>query len=146
MENHPMLVRAAASACVFRGAAVLLVQRGKPPYEGIWSLPGGSVEPGETAMAAATREVAEETGLACQLDRFAGVNDVMVRDTDGTLTTQFMIGVFAGIVDANAEDPVAASDARAARFVALCDLEGMVLGQSVTQIITAAWDIERSRQ
>ena len=42
---------------------LLLVRRGRPPAEGMWSLPGGRIEPGETAAAAAAREVREETGF-----------------------------------------------------------------------------------
>lgn len=43
--------------------AVLLVRRGKPPRLGQWSLPGGAQHLGETAEAAARREVREETGV-----------------------------------------------------------------------------------
>ena len=42
---------------------VLLVQRGHEPSLGLWSVPGGRIEPGESARAAAAREVREETGL-----------------------------------------------------------------------------------
>ena len=46
-----------------REGRVLLVQRKKPPYRGLWGLPGGKVEPGETPRAAAERELFEEVGL-----------------------------------------------------------------------------------
>jgi ADP-ribose pyrophosphatase YjhB (NUDIX family) len=43
--------------------ALLVIRRGQPPSQGLWSLPGGRVEAGESAVAAVAREVAEETGL-----------------------------------------------------------------------------------
>ena len=55
--------RCAASAAVLRGREVLLVERAKGALAGYWSLPGGHIEPGETARSAALREVREETGV-----------------------------------------------------------------------------------
>ncbi|MCF1504479.1 NUDIX domain-containing protein [Afifella sp. H1R] len=52
-----------ASVVLLKRTAVLLVRRSKPPFSAIWSFPGGHVEPGETAEAAARRELMEETGL-----------------------------------------------------------------------------------
>lgn len=54
---------AAVSALVVCRARVLLVRRAHPPLLREWSLPGGRIEPGETAAAALARELAEETGL-----------------------------------------------------------------------------------
>jgi ADP-ribose pyrophosphatase YjhB (NUDIX family) len=51
---------------------LLVVLRGRPPGAGLWSVPGGRVEPGETAEQACVREVAEETGLVVEIVRFAG--------------------------------------------------------------------------
>ncbi len=60
-------IQRAVGAVVFDDEGrVLLVRRGKPPYLGSWTLPGGRIEPGETAPAAVEREVLEETGLAVQ--------------------------------------------------------------------------------
>lgn len=47
----------------------LLVQRGREPAKGLWSLPGGSVEAGESLAGAVCREVAEETGLQVAVGR-----------------------------------------------------------------------------
>jgi 8-oxo-dGTP diphosphatase len=43
---------------------MLLIQRGHEPGKGLWSVPGGRIEPGETDQQAVVREVREETGLA----------------------------------------------------------------------------------
>jgi 8-oxo-dGTP pyrophosphatase MutT (NUDIX family) len=53
----------AASVALIRGGEVLLIQRAHPPFQHLWTLPGGRVEPGETAMQCARREIGEELGL-----------------------------------------------------------------------------------
>lgn len=53
----------AASVAVFAGDSVLLIRRARQPWLGRWSLPGGRLEPGETAPQAAARELIEEVGL-----------------------------------------------------------------------------------
>ncbi len=53
----------AASALVVNDGSVLLVKRRYEPYAGLWALPGGHVEPGETTEDAVKREVHEETGI-----------------------------------------------------------------------------------
>src|SRR3954469_7876421 len=52
---------------------LLLVRRANEPGRGLWSVPGGRVEPGETSEEAVVREVAEETGLRVVVTGLAGV-------------------------------------------------------------------------
>jgi len=95
--DQPPWPRPAASCAIFRDGEVLIAQRAKPPLAGVWSLPGGHIEPGETAREAAIRELAEETGVAADLKAIADVVDVIVRDDDGALRAHYVITVFFGL-------------------------------------------------
>jgi ADP-ribose pyrophosphatase YjhB (NUDIX family) len=70
------------SAAIFRDGKVLLVRRARPPSKGVYSLPGGRVEFGETLHAAVHREVAEETSLGIGIVDLAGWREV-VPTTEG---------------------------------------------------------------
>lgn len=54
----------AASVALVRQHDLLLIQRHRAPSEGLWTLPGGRLEPGETPEQCAAREIGEELGLA----------------------------------------------------------------------------------
>src|SRR5262252_3380581 len=112
-----------ASAAVFRGEAVLLIVRAKGALKGLWSLPGGHIEAGETARAAATREVLEETGVEADIDALVDVHDVIVHAAGGELAAHYLIAVFRGRWQTG--EPRAGSDASAARFVPIGDIEGL---------------------
>ena len=72
---------------VVRQGKVLLVRRGKEPYQGRYALPGGFVEYGESAPDCAVREVKEETGLDTEVLRLVGVYSEMGRDPRGHFVT-----------------------------------------------------------
>jgi 8-oxo-dGTP diphosphatase len=82
----------AASIAVFRDGKVLLAQRAKPP---LWSLPGGRIEPGETAEQAALRELREEVGVEAEIVGPIGEREVTRRDKSGVVVARFRIQAFA---------------------------------------------------
>lgn len=87
----------AASIAVFREGRVLLARRAAAPGAGLWSLPGGRVEPGETVAEAALRELGEEVGVKARIEGVAGVRDIILRDEAGMLTGHFVVVAHAGL-------------------------------------------------
>lgn len=76
---------------------MLLARRGRPPAVGSWSLPGGAQELGETAEAAARRELAEETGLTAGELLLAANVDSIHRDEAGRVRFHYTIIDFAAL-------------------------------------------------
>ena len=136
IEQRPCWPRLGASTAVFRGGSVLLGERGKGALAGMWSLPGGHVEPGEPAREAARREVLEETGVVAEILGLVDLHEVIRRTTDGAVSWHYVIAVHYGIWQAG--EPVAASDCREARFVALTELASVPLTDGAEAIIRRA--------
>lgn len=66
------LIRCVGAIITRADGRLLLIKRGNEPGRGLWSLPGGRVEPGESDVAAVVREVQEETGLTVTVGALAG--------------------------------------------------------------------------
>jgi ADP-ribose pyrophosphatase YjhB (NUDIX family) len=94
-RSYPERPFLAVSAAIVRDGHVLLVQRARPPANGLYSLPGGVVEVGETLAEAIVREVCEETSLAIEPVALAGFREAISRDSAGRVERHFVILPFA---------------------------------------------------
>ena len=128
---------AAASVLLFRGDEVLLVKRSGGTMSGLWSAPGGHVEMGETAFAAATRELLEETGLTAPALAALTTHVVGMDSASDASARVYEIAVFAGIAEPKAP-PRAAGDAADARFVARSDLSALPITPGLQALIETA--------
>ena len=90
--DRPIL---AVSAAIIRDGRVLLTQRARGPANGVWTMPGGVVEAGETLSDALIREIDEETRMRIEPVALAGHREVMVRDAAGRAERHFVIMCFA---------------------------------------------------
>ena len=118
---------------VWRGDEVLLIQRGKPPRLGAWSLPGGAQELGETVRETAVREVCEEPNIEIEVTRLIDVVDGITRDEDGRVRMHYTLVDFAA--EWRAGEPGAGSDAMGAQWIHPDDLGPLRLWKETLRII-----------
>jgi len=118
---------------VWRGDECLLIQRGKAPRYGTWSLPGGRQKLGETVREAGLREIKEETGLDVEITHLIDVVDSLTRDDEGRVRFHYTL------VDFTAEwrsgTAKAGSDAAGVRWVHPDDLDQYGLWDETVRII-----------
>jgi len=131
MTALQQLPKLGASACVWKDGKVLLVQRAKPPL-GLWSLPGGRVEFGETTLAAAERELLEESGVTADLTAFIGLYEVILDKP----AFHYAIACYGGKWRSGAAH--ASSDALDARWVAPAELDSLDFAPNVREAIARA--------
>ncbi|MEM6902095.1 MAG: NUDIX hydrolase [Pseudomonadota bacterium] len=123
-------------AIVLRDDTVLLIKRAKPPEAGRWSLPGGTLELGETCAEAAVREVAEETGIKAEALSILTAVDRIDCDEMGQVRYHYLlVDVVARYVSG---EPVAADDAADAQWVDLSDLDEMAIWSETKRVIIEA--------
>ncbi len=80
---EPITPKLTVDAVIPMEGGVVLIRRKNPPYQGMWALPGGFVDVGETTEAACIREVEEETGLIVEIVKLLGVYSKPSRDPRG---------------------------------------------------------------
>lgn len=135
-KSDLVIPRAAVSVAVFREGKILLVKRGRPPAIGLWSLPGGHIETGETALDAARRELHEETAIEAKILGVAGLKDVIERNDQGSVLFHRVITVFYGIWGRG--EVKAGSDARHAAWQDPGRLDAMAVTEGLQEIIANA--------
>ena len=126
-------------AVVWKADRFLLIRRGKPPREGLWSLPGGAQAIGETVSEAAIREVREETGLEVLILGLIDVVDSIDRDDSGGVRYHYtLVDLLAAWRSGEA---VAGDDAVDAAWFHLEDLDRLDLWEETHRIIRLSKDM-----
>jgi ADP-ribose pyrophosphatase YjhB (NUDIX family) len=118
---------------------VLLVQRGREPLKGQWSLPGGLLEVGESLESGVIREVEEETGLRVQPVQLIELLDRIHRE-GGRVRYHYVIADY--LCRVTGGDLRAASDAAAVRWVERAEWNShgaLALDPVTVRVIEAAW-------
>jgi ADP-ribose pyrophosphatase YjhB (NUDIX family) len=126
----------AVSAAIVRDGKILVVRRARPPALGLYTLPGGAVEAGETLTAAVVREVREETALVIEPVALAGHREAIIRDQDGKVERHFVILCFAARWLAG--EPALNEELSEARWLDASELRGLQTTEGLAEIAAAA--------
>jgi len=136
----PILNRVSGSVIGCVGAVIkddqgrlLLIKRGHEPGAGLWSLPGGRVEPGETDDQALVREMQEETGLAVEPGPLAGTLQRPGQDGDVLDIRDYAATVTGGTLRPG-------DDAAEARWVTASELRALPTTEGLVEALTS-WGV-----
>jgi len=143
MREYPAAPLLGVGAIIVDGPRVLLVQRGRPPAVGKWSIPGGLVDVGEPVEAAVRREVAEESGLTVRLHGLVGVVDRIIRDAAGRVQYHYVLLDF--LASPESGTACAGSDARALRWSTVEELRRLETTEGLEAMIRRALDMNAER-
>jgi 8-oxo-dGTP diphosphatase len=136
---RPMRPILAASVAVIRDRRVLLAMRTKKPAEGLFSLPGGRVELGETLEEAALRELSEEVAVTASIVGFNDHMEVIERSNDGAVAHHFVIASFvARWVSGNGEP---GPEARRVLWATLDEISGLRTTRGLQRIAARAFKV-----
>lgn len=115
---------------------MVLIKRKYEPLAGRWSIPGGTLEVGESLEEGVARELAEETGLLVRVGPLVEVFDRILRDEDGRVKYHFVLVDYLCLpVGGRLE---AGDDVSEAEWVRLDGLEPYELTQKATEVLRRA--------
>jgi 8-oxo-dGTP diphosphatase len=128
--GHPFV---GVGAIVVRDGRLLMVRRAKEPYKGMWSIPGGGVELGETLFEAAARETMEECSIEIKVERVIDTVDEIFRDERGRVKYHFIdIDVLGKYISGEAK---AQSDAGDCRWVPVKEVEKLGVPPNLREML-----------
>ena len=145
MQNQERPV-AAAIALVIENERILLVRRANQPDAGRWGFPGGKIDFGEPILAAAERELLEETGINGQALRVITAVEALDQDETGGLRQHFIL--IAVLCRWLSGAPVAADDALEADWFSLAALKpgDLAMSLDVVEVASLAFSEMRVEQ
>ena len=137
-RRYPARPVPGVGALIIESDRILLVERGREPLQGYWSLPGGAIETGETLEIALRREIREETGLEVAVVHLVEVFERIMTDADGRAEYHYLLIDYicrptGGVLQA-------ADDASRAEWFTQDQVAGLKITEGTPRVIAKAFD------
>jgi ADP-ribose pyrophosphatase YjhB (NUDIX family) len=136
LRTYPARPILAVSAAIVRDGRVLIARRARAPANGIYTLPGGVVEVGETLREAVAREIMEETNLVIEPVALAGYRERVGHDASGKVEHHFVILPFAARLISG--EPRLNEELAEVRWLTPAELAGLPTTEGLAEIVTTA--------
>ena len=131
-------------AIIFEGPNLLIVERGREPLKGYWSLPGGVVETGESLADGIVREVREETGLIVETVSMFEIFERIMRDEAGLVEYHYVLVDY--ICRVTGGELAAGDDVSRVKWVTRRELDGRRLTEGTLGVIERAFARHENHQ
>lgn len=136
-REYPQQPLVGVGAIIIADGRVALINRGKAPLLGEWSIPGGMLELGETLRQGAEREAREETGLTVRATELLGVFERIVPDAEQRTSYHYVLIDF--LCEVVSGEMRAGSDASNARWFDSEEVAGLPLPDDTASVIRLAF-------
>jgi len=136
-RKYPSRPIVGVGAIILRRDRILLVERGKAPLKGHWSLPGGALEAGESLADGIRREVLEETGLEVQPLGIFEVFERINRDRQGRIEYHYVLIDYLCRIKSGVPRP--ADDAARVEWIRRADLGRYLITEGTLAVIRRAF-------
>ena len=136
-REFPSVPRVAVGALVVEAGKLLMICRAKAPGSGVWAIPGGGLEIGETLQAAAEREIYEETGLRIRAGEPFYAFEIIERDEQGKVRFHYVVVDLMAEVIGGKLCP--GDDALDVRWVSPQEISGMPVSAKTLELIAHKW-------
>jgi 8-oxo-dGTP diphosphatase len=146
MTEYPERPVIGVGGVLIHNDRALLVRRAAEPLRGQWSIPGGTLELGETLAEGVARELKEETGIDVRVGELIEVVERIWHEEEGVARPRFHFVIVDYLCEHVSGEPQAGSDALEVAYASEAELGKFQLSETAMRVLHKAFEMERARR